>query len=142
MLYGHDAAVARWAGERLGIVNWGPCTAIGIVRNDALVGAAVFNNFVWPNIEISFVTTSRHWGTPLAVRAIMRYPFLQLDCKRLTSTTHADNAPTRAFLLRMGFRQEGVHIDALPDGDAISFGLLRKDAARWLTEDTPCRLAA
>ena len=138
IVYGHDAAVARWAGERLGIANWGPCTAIGIVRDDRLVGAAVFNNFVWPNIEISFVTTTRHWGTPQCVRAIIGYPFLQLGCKRITSTTHEDNRPTRAFLLRMGFRQEGLHIDALPDGNAVSYGLLRRDAERWLT-DAPRR---
>lgn len=142
MVYGQDEAVGRWAGERLGITNWGPHTAIGIVRGDDLVGAAVFNNFVWPNIEISFVTTTRHWATPHAVRAIMRYPFLQLDVRRLTSTTNAENTPTRDFLLRMGFRQEGYHVDALPNGDAVSYGLLRRDAERWLTEDTPCRLAA
>ncbi len=142
MLYDQSEAVARWAGERLGIENWGPCTAIGIVRDDHLVGAAVFNNYVWPNIEISFVTTSRHWGTPQCVRAIMRYPFLQLGVRRLTSTTSEDNRPTRAFLLRMGFKQEGLHRDALPNGHAVSYGLLRADAERWLTEETPCRLAA
>jgi hypothetical protein len=35
-------------------------------------------------------------------------------------------------LLRLGFRQEGIHTDALPMGDAVSYGLLAKDAAKWI----------
>jgi RimJ/RimL family protein N-acetyltransferase len=46
----------------------------------------------------------------------------------------ATNQPARAFLCRLGFKQEGIHPDALPDGDAVTYGLLRKDAARWLED--------
>lgn len=135
ILYGHNRAVARWAGERLGIEDWGPCTAIGVMRHGEMAAAAVFNNYRWPNIEISFVTVTPRWATPGAVQAIFRYPFVQLGCKRLTSVTEATNQRARAFLCRLGFREEGTHPDALPTGDAITYGLLRKDAARWLAED-------
>jgi RimJ/RimL family protein N-acetyltransferase len=137
IVYGHSEVVARWAGNRLGIADWGPCATIGIMRRGELVAAAVFHQYRHPNIEISFVTTDRRWGTPAAVRAIIRYPFIQLGCKRLTSTTEAGNQPSRAFLCRMGFREEGYHIDALPSGDAVTYGLLRKDAVRWLAEERP-----
>jgi RimJ/RimL family protein N-acetyltransferase len=46
----------------------------------------------------------------------------------------ATNQPARAFLCRLGFREEGYHPDALPLGDAVTYGLLRKDAARWLED--------
>ena len=29
-------------------------------------------------------------------------------------------------------RPEGFHADALPNADAVSYGLLAKDAARWI----------
>lgn len=134
LIYGHDPAVAAWAGQQLGISDWGPCRAIGVARHDNLVAAAVFHQYRHPAIEISFVTTTRHWATPKTVRGIMRYPFVQLGCRRLTAITEASNETARAFLVRMGFRQEGVHPDAFESGAAISYGLLRADASRWLEE--------
>jgi hypothetical protein len=137
ILYGHDAVIARWAGNRLGIADWGPCTTIGIMRHGDLVAAAVFHQYRHPNIEASIVTTDRRWATPNAIRAIMRYPFVQLGCKRLTAITEARNHPAREFLCRLGFRQEGYHEDVFETGDACSYGLLRRDAAKWLTEERP-----
>ena len=134
VLYGHDKAIAAWAGERLGISDWGPCSAIGVIRNNSLAAAAVFHHYRHPDIEISFVTATRHWATPQTVRAVFRYPFIQLGCKRITAITKATNQPARAFLCRIGFRQEGVHPDVFENDDAISYGLLRRDAARWIEE--------
>lgn len=136
LLYGHDVALSRWAGDQLGIRDWGPCSAIGVVARGNLVAAAVFHCYRDPDIEISFVTTDKRWATPQTVRGIMRYPFIQLGCKRMTAITGATNQSTRTFLCRLGFRQEGYHRDAFHADDAVSYGLLRKDAARWLAEDT------
>jgi RimJ/RimL family protein N-acetyltransferase len=66
------------------------------------------------------------------VSAILRYPFVQLRCARVTAVTQSQNARARGFLCRLGFRQEGVHPDALPSGDAVSYGLLARDATRWI----------
>jgi RimJ/RimL family protein N-acetyltransferase len=135
MIYNHDAALAKWAGDRIGVSDFGPSRAIGIIRNQTLAAAAIFHHYRPPDIEISFVTATKRWATPQAVRAIMRYPFLQLGCKRLTAITKATNQPTRAFLCRLGFHLEGLHPDVFDDDDAVSYGLLRRDAARWLAED-------
>jgi RimJ/RimL family protein N-acetyltransferase len=94
--------------------------------------SAIYNNYRPPNIEITFVTSSPRWASKEAIRAMLRYPFVQLGCARLTAVTPAQNRPARAFLARLGFRQEGVHPDALPGGDAVSYGLLARDAARWI----------
>jgi RimJ/RimL family protein N-acetyltransferase len=139
LIYGHDAWVGKWAGDRLGISDWGACRAIGVTRHGEMVAAAVFHQYRHPNIEISFVTTDRHWATKKVVQGILGYPFLQLGCKRLTAITEATNQRTRAFLCRLGFHQEGIHPDAFDSGNAVTYGLLRKDAARWLAEDTDHR---
>lgn len=135
LIYGHDAALAKWAGDRLGISDWGPCRAIGVVRGHHIAAVAVYHQYRHPGIEISFVTTDRHWATRDAIRGILGYPFLQLGCKRITAITEATNQRTRAFLCRLGFREEGIHPDAFESGDAVTYGLLRRDASRWLAEE-------
>ena len=135
LLYEPQQYIAEWAGRQLGVKDFGPCAAIGVLRNRELVGAAVFNHFEWPNIEITFCTSDKRWATPDVVRGIIRYPFLQLGCKRITAVTDDTNQLAIAFLCRMGFRQEGFHPDASPTGARVSYGLLRKDAEKWLTED-------
>ncbi len=134
LIWGCDRELARWAGERLGISDFGPMSAIGVVHGSDIVAAAIFSNYRIPNIEVTFVTSSPRWASPKAVREIISYPFKQLGCKRITAVTEATNQPARAFLCRLGFRQEGVHPDALPTGDAITYGLLERDASRWLAE--------
>src|SRR6185437_5777029 len=114
-----------------------PNTSIGVVHRNELVAVAVFNNFRLPNIEITFVTSSPRWASPGAVRAILRYPFVQLRCKRLTAIIEATNQPARAFLCRLGFKLEGIHPDVFASGAAETYGLLRKDAQRWVAEESP-----
>lgn len=135
LLFGHDAALTRWAGDRLGISDFGPSVAIGVLRRGDIAAVAVFHHYRWPDIEISFVTCHKHWATPQTVRGILRYPFNQVGCKRLTAITTSKNLPTREFLCRLGFKQEGIHPDVFLDDDAISYGLLRKDAIRWIAKD-------
>lgn len=137
LLFHCDDALARWAGDRLGMEIGRPNTSIGVVHKGQIVAAAVFNNFRPPNIEITFVTSSPRWASPGAVRAIFRYPFNQLGCKRLTAIIEATNQPARAFLCRLGFKLEGIHPDVFASGAAETYGLLRQDAQRWVAEEQP-----
>jgi RimJ/RimL family protein N-acetyltransferase len=134
LVFGFDREVAKWAGDRVGISDFGPSAAIGVAHNGEIVAAAVYSNYLHPNIHVTFVTSSPRWASPGAIRAILKYPFTQLGCKRVTAITEAKNQPARAFLCRLGFKQEGIHPDSFPEDDGISYGLLARDAARWITE--------
>lgn len=135
LLFGCDEPLAKWAGDRLGMVIAKPNTSIGVVHKSEIVAVAVFNNLRHPNVEVTFVTSSSRWASKGAVRAILRYPFLQLQCKRLTAITEAKNQRARAFLCRLGFKEEGYHPDVFALDDAVTYGLLLKDAARWVAEE-------
>ena len=113
-------------------MDWGPAKAIGVVRRHEVVAVVVYNQWRHPNIEASIASETPLWASREALRAILAYPFIQLRCKRVTATTEATNQRARAFLCRLGFREEGVHPDALTSGTAITYGLLARDAARWL----------
>lgn len=137
ILYHHDEALIEWASKRLDRPLGGPhrC-AVGVVRDGELAAVVVWSEFRWPDIQASIVSSSPRWFTRAHIREILRYPFVQLRCKRVTAITWATNQRARAFLCRLGFRQEGFHPEAMPDGDAaVSYGLLARDAARWLTEE-------
>jgi RimJ/RimL family protein N-acetyltransferase len=131
LIFGHDRELAQWAGARVGIADFGPCVAIGVAHRRDIVAAAIYSNYRHPNIEVTFVTSSPRWASPGAVQAIFRYPFIQLGCKRITAITEATNQPARAFLCRLGFKQEGIHPDSFPDDDGVSYGILARDAERW-----------
>lgn len=134
MILGRDKEISEWVGGLVGMSNFGPCIAIGISDGkDTLLGGAVFNNYRWPNIEVTMASVSKRWCTRAVLWKLFHYPFVQLNCRRLTATTEATNQPVRAFLCHLGFHQEGYHPDALPTGDAVSFGMLRRDC-RWLEE--------
>jgi RimJ/RimL family protein N-acetyltransferase len=137
LIFHADDALARWAGDRLGMEIGKPNTAIGVARSGKIVAAAVFNNFRPPNIEVTFVTSSPRWASKLAIAAILKYPFKQLGCKRVTAIIEATNQPARAFLCRLGFKLEGIHPDVFVSGSAETYGLLARDAARWVAEESP-----
>jgi RimJ/RimL family protein N-acetyltransferase len=134
IIVGHDVAVAEWVRQRLERVHdWGPCQAIGVARGDELITGIVYNNLIWPSIEASIASTDPGWCSRRNLAAIFAYPFRQLGCRRLGALTEATNQPVRAFLCRLGFREEGLCRQALPSGDAVIYGMTPEEC-RWLGE--------
>ena len=133
ILVGWDIAVAEWVRQRVyHVETWGPFTAIGVVRGSDLIAGIVYNNFRWPTMEASIASTDASWCSRRNLAAIFAYPFRQCECTRLGATTEATNQPVRAFLGRLGFREEGLLKSALPDrADAVIFGMTPEEC-RWL----------
>lgn len=138
--------VARWVGDRTDILDFNPApidgvdypgrlyTAIGVADSSgALLAGAVYNNWRHPNIEITFAVEHPKWASREAIACILRYPFVQLKCLRITAYTAARNDRARAFLTNplIGFTQEGYHPNGFPSDDAVSYGLLRENC-RWI----------
>lgn len=137
LIYGHDRELSLWAGQKLGYS--GPIgnhhhepRAIGVARGGKIVAVAVFYDYRITSIEVTFVTTTPRWASRENIKAILSYPFVQLGCRRVTAITEEGNTSARAFLERLGFKQEGIHPDGFETGTGISYGLLREAANRWL----------
>jgi RimJ/RimL family protein N-acetyltransferase len=137
IIVGWDIAVGEWVRQRVYHVHtWGSFRAIGVIRGSELIAGVVYNNFRWPTIEASIASTDASWCSRRNLAAIFAYPFRQLECTRLGATAEATNQPVRAFLIRLGFREEGLVKSALPDrADAVIFGMMPEEC-RWL-RDTP-----
>lgn len=127
-------SLLAWAAARVGIEAWpADSKAIGAVDADGrLRGVVVYNGFVDQGCSIHIATDrSRRWATRASLRGYFRYPFVQCGLHRLTAYTPADNVPSQALALKLGFRFEGVQRQAFAGRDMVFLGMLRTDC-RWL----------
>jgi RimJ/RimL family protein N-acetyltransferase len=61
------------------------------------------------------------------LRAVFRYPFVQLGVRRVSGFVPASNAQAIRFNEHLGFKREGLMREALWDDDVIVFGMLRQE---------------
>jgi RimJ/RimL family protein N-acetyltransferase len=132
-------SVASWVIRQMPIPSEGlrNGAAIGVYDNGQIIAGAVFTDYrVMPkgkDIQITFASTNPRWATKGNIRSIFSYPFIQLQCTRLTTITGRKNKRARKLIEGLGFHLEGVVRKAY-DGhsDAIVYGMLRAEATRWL----------
>lgn len=142
VLYGMDEDVADFVSQRVphmqGARFTKPYWAIGVVRGNALVGGVVFHNARYSlagkmiDIEMGAAFDASDWCRPSTLRRLFEFPFVTLDCPRMTTITARKNKPARLIDEGLGFKLEGVHPEAI-DGkaDAVSYGMLRKNCL-WI----------
>ncbi len=129
------ARCGAWALERIAHVpSWGEWfEAIGLERDGDLLAVVVYN--LWSGADIAMHVAAmpgRRWMTRGFLRAVFRYPFVQLGCRRVTGYVPASNLDAQRFDEHLGFVREGVMREALDNGeDVILYGLLREDARRF-----------
>lgn len=141
LLFGHDADVTHWVTERIphaavripyferGQV-FGPAVAIGVLdKGGQLVAGVVYHNhdpFV-RSIEVSCAADSPRWGSRQTFGSLLRYPFGQLQCQRVTAATPRKSTSTRRFLEGLGFKREGSVRLGFGNDNAIIYGLLAEE---------------
>ena len=146
VLWGHSDEIALWVGWRIPYVRrrlerdptvpFGPCQAAGVIdRHGALVAGLVFHNFDpdCPSFEVSFAADTSRWLTRPIICELLRYPFDDLRCRRLTAITPKKATDARRFLDKFGFRREGVATEGFGTDDAIISRLLAREwrATKW-----------
>jgi RimJ/RimL family protein N-acetyltransferase len=109
----------------------GSYVALGVVRDDRLVGGVDFHNYRQHDIEISITfdqTGLRTWCRPEVLAGLFSYPFNTLGCARITAIAGRKNKKSRQLIENIGFKLEGTARRAL-DGreDAMIYGMLREE---------------
>lgn len=134
---GNDAAVAEWVRRRLpGATGFGPSTTLHVVEGGAIIAGVVYHDYLGHDIKMTIAALSPRWALRGVIRALLHYPFRELDCARVSAIAARRNRTSRKLLLGLGFKLEGVARKGF-DGvqDAMIYGLLRADARRWIGED-------
>ena len=132
-IYDDAPHVSAWAAARIG-VEFGPdAKAIGLERDGELIVGVVYDRFSGNDICMHVAATPGVlWVKRETMFRFFAYPFLQLGCTRVTGLVAATNAVARKFDEHIGFVQEGVLREGMPNGDdIIVYGMLAREC-RWI----------
>lgn len=138
MLTEPRAALLAWFCARTGrrvTEDWSRSSVVARVSGLLPVAVLVYNHYDKPDIWMHVAAEpGRIWCTPDFLAHIFGYPFIQLDCGRVTALVARPDTRLRKLVLHLGFVEEGVLREALPTGDAlIAYGMLRREC-RWIGE--------
>jgi RimJ/RimL family protein N-acetyltransferase len=133
-IYGQESKVVPWVGQRIDEENFGKeCIALGLEEDGKLIAGVVFNWYTGPSIAMHVAAEpGRRWLNRDFLYRCFAYPFLQLNCNRVTGLVKVDNLDSQRFNEHLGFKKEGVIRQGAEDKtDFILYGML-KDECRWL----------
>lgn len=133
-IFGHDDAIAEIVGKLLGQTIHPPYTAIGFTDHQGnLCGGAVFNSYNGSNIDLTVYLPRTDRA---AIKVIVAYVFVQLECNRLTARTKTTNVRAKKALEKIGFKFEAVLKNWFGPGKQNSGVMYRLDKQtaleRWL----------
>lgn len=131
LVVGDDVRVGAWLSNLVGATIVPPFTALGWEQRGTLTGAAVFNCWTGPDIEMTIA--GRAAVTREAMRTIADYVFRQLGVARVSIRTRAGRKDVIDQAIRIGFSPEGYHPKLFGDDDGVSLGMTRA-ACRWLED--------
>lgn len=108
---------------------------LAVVAGNKALAVIVFSDYRGNDIEVSIASDSPAWASRGIIRLLFAYPFEQLRTDRITAITPKNEKHVRSILERLGFRLEGTHRKAFPDGrTACTYGILREEC-KWLKRD-------
>lgn len=133
VIYGQDDRVIEWVGPQIDEENLRPGIGIGLEEDGRLIAGVCFNNYLGPSIMMHCAAEpGRRWLNKEFLWRCFAYPFLQLQCHRVTALVRVDNLDAQRFDEHLGFKREGLIRKACTDGtDMILYGML-KEECRWL----------
>jgi len=137
LVFGEDKLVADWVYGTLRLDPPATYTSIGVADGVRLVAGVVYSNFRGCDIEMVAASSTTRWLSRGRLAAFFAYPFEQLGCRRVTGIVDKGNKHSRRWMLKLGFKLEGVAREAMDNGhDACIYGLLRREC-RWITGEQP-----
>ena len=125
--------IGRYVAQKQGrSPDWGLHVAFGLVNDDEeLIAGVVFNGYIAPNIVMHI---SADKITPGFISTVMHYAFVTNKCKRVTGIIDKRNKKSRRFAHHLGAKLEGIMRDAGEHGDVCIYGLMKRDAEKWIKQ--------
>ena len=113
LIYGNDATVAAFVASRIPFCaarGFDQYSAIGVARDEQLVGGFVFHDYVpeFGVIELSFASADPRWLTRPVLYGVFSYVFDAMGCQMACSRTPASLRPALRMVRAYGFKQVTV----------------------------------
>lgn len=133
VLYGADAAVAKWVARRVPIYRPAPdARALGVVRGNRLVAGVAYENFNGVHIEAVIAGDHGRWASRGVLGRIFSYPFIQLGCHAISVSVAASNLESLNLATKLGFRPEALIAFAAHDGGPLVVLKAFRNECRWI----------
>ncbi len=125
--------VVEWVAKQTAeFGNFGTDAGIGWLRHGQLIAGVAYAEWSGPNVVCHIASDgSRRWLTREYLWTIFHYPFVQLNCKRITVCVGQGNSDSRRFVQHLGFALEATLEAAHPTGDLLVYRMWKKDC-KWL----------
>lgn len=132
LLLDHSAEMVAWTLARIPhapLAGVGPAVGIGIATADKLVAGVVYHSYIpdYRSIEMSMASESPAWAKRGIIRALLHYPFEQLDCIRVSVAIPHTNKRALRFVKGIGFTHEGTLRRAFGRKHAVILSMLRPE---------------
>jgi RimJ/RimL family protein N-acetyltransferase len=108
-------ALAAWAAARIphvGDAGFGPCWAVGVLRDDALAAVVVLHDFqaLHGTVQLSCAADTPRWASREVVAGILGMAFngARWPVRKLWTATASTNERALRFNRGIGFKQEGI----------------------------------
>jgi RimJ/RimL family protein N-acetyltransferase len=105
---------------------------IGLERDGELIAGVVYEGYNTQNVWMHVGTTPGKKWTMEYLRYCFYYPFVELDCKRVSGYVEASNSAARRFDEHLGFQQEAVLKGAASDGGDVVLYVMRREDCRYV----------
>lgn len=135
LIYDKPDVVGPWVCERTG-GKYSPVDSacIGMTSSGKLVAGVLFDHFNHASIAMHVGSDGANWLNLRFLRAVFRYPFVQLGVNKVLGLVASTNLAARRFDEHLGFELEAVIADATPGGDLLIY-TMRRDQCRYLGEN-------
>lgn len=133
LVFGCDQPVSEWASKKLDCDFQRVLAAIGVINEQGvLIGAAVLHHWSRFDVELSVIGKM----TPKLLRSVAWVAYSNVE--RITLRIERRNKRVLRAAVKYGFKLEGTVrrlYGPYKSGDAIMFGMLRKEASRFLVNE-------
>lgn len=125
--------IGEWVSERVtstGEIGFnGQYNAIGVVNNDTLIAGVVYHDYhpIYRTICIQLVGETPSWANRKTIEDLGNYPFIELNCQRVTALINSDNVKALRLAEGVGFKREAVLVRAAGDKDIIVLRLFQDE---------------
>ena len=134
----HDPQLTKFIGEWVsnrvtstGEIGFnGAYNSLGVVNNDSLIAGVVYHDYhpIYRTICIQLCAETSKWASRRTIEMLGNYPFMELQCQRVTALINSDNVAALRLAKGVGFKEEARLIRAAGDKDII---VLRLFSEEW-----------
>lgn len=131
VVYGQDSSILSWVAPQIGedVLDLPGAQTIGLEEDGELIAGVLFTMYNGPSICMHVAAVpGKRWMTRDYLFRCFAYPFLQLECRRVTGLVREDNLVAQRFDEHLGFKREGVIRQGCDDGtNMLLYGMLKAE---------------